>query len=397
MFSLLIGIIYLAFISLGLPDSLLGSAWPAMHADIGATVSSAGVVQMLISASTIVSALFSGKLTRKFGTGGVTAISVFLTAAAMLAFSFCPAFWMICLFAIPYGLGAGAIDSCLNNYVALHLSSRHMNWLHCCWGIGATVSPYIMSMYITGEDGWRGGYRLVAIIQFALTLIMALSIPLWKKYSNHEEKQDEATQKPVKALTTRQVLRYPGTIYSFVGFMFYCLMEVLPIVWTSTYLNTVYALDVKDAAFFASLFAVGMALSRALCGMVSKKFNDRQMMRCGMYLVIASAVLMLIPSKSYVLALVAFGLLGFGCGPIYPGFVHSVPTFFGKAHSGEIIGVQLAFAYVGFTFSSAIFGKIADWTSIKALPVVILVYAVLCLLLFEKLNRFMDKAKRAQS
>lgn len=384
MFSLLVAIIYLSFISLGLPDSLLGSAWPAMHIDLQVSISSAGILQMIVSASTIVSALVSNKLAKRFGSGLVIVFSILLTALAMLSYSFATSFGILCLLAIPYGFGGGAIDSVLNNYAALHLSSRNMNWLHCCWGIGATISPYVMSVFISGDNGWRGGYFFVSMIQFVLTGIVALSIPLWKKYENGKETvTDEIKNK--EELTTLQTLKYPNAIFSYIGFMFYCLLEVIPLSWTSTYLNVVYEFDVEKSAFFASLFAIGMAVSRAICGLVSNVFNDKQLMRIGMSIVVLSSLLLMIPFNSHVPALIAFAMLGFGCGPIYPGFVHSVPSIFGKKHSGEIIGLQLAFAYFGFTFSSFIFGKIAEWTTIKALPYVVLIYMAISIVLNELL------------
>lgn len=385
MFSLLVAIIYLAFISLGLPDSLLGSAWPVMHLDIGASVSSAGIISMTISVCTIISALFSDKLVKKLGTGVVTAISVFLTASAMTAFSFSNAFWQLCLFAVPYGLGAGAIDSCLNNYVAMNLSSRHMSWLHCCWGIGATLSPYIMSYALSGESSWHGGYRITSAIQFILAFVMFMAIPLWKKNAKNISENNENGE--AVSLSFKQIFRLPGVIQMFAGFFFYCTLEVIPIVWASTYFSQVYTLSSEKAASFASLFYIGMTVSRAGCGFIADRLTDKQLIRYGSVLVAASALLIAVPFGSYLPSVIGFILLGIGCGPVYPSIVHSTPDNFGRKYSGSVIGVQMAFAYLGMTCSPILFGKFAELTTIKILPFCILVFSVLVLIFTEWMNK----------
>lgn len=243
MASLFIAVIYLAFISLGLPDSLLGSAWSVMHTELGASLSSAGVISLIISLSTIISALFSNQLVTRIGAPLVTALSVLLTALAMLSFSFAGAFWQLCLLAVPYGLGAGAIDTTLNNYTAKHLKARHMNWLHCCWGIGASVGPYVMGFCLSGENSWRGGYLTISVVQFVLTLIMFLSLPLWKKTA-----EQNGTEEKEIALPPQKTLCLKGALCLFLAGLFYFAIEQLPIVWASTFFSEVYTLDSETAA-----------------------------------------------------------------------------------------------------------------------------------------------------
>lgn len=388
MVSLLIAVIYFAFISLGLPDSLLGSAWPVLHADIGADIAWVGFISMIISVSTIISSLLSDRFNQKFGTGIVVTASVFLTAVSMLAFSFADAFWQLCLLAVPYGFGAGAIDAALNNYVALHYSSRHMNWLHCFWGLGATISPYIMGFCLTELNSWHAGYRTVSYMQFFLAAIMLLAIPLWKKKAaqgtNREDEQTVHLRLP-------QIVRLPGVWYVFIAFLCYCVYETLPMVWASTYFSIVYSLDGDKAAFFGSLFFIGITVSRFLCGFLSNRLGDRRMIRIGTLFSFCAAFLLFIPTQSYWPAVIGFILIGFGCGPVYPSIIHATPFNFGKTVSGSVIGVQMAFAYTGTTFSPIIFGKLAEWTDIRLLPVMILVFSILCFVLLECLNRTVDR------
>lgn len=390
MVALLLSIIYLAFISLGLPDSLLGSAWPVMHVDIGASLSWAGYISMIISVCTIISALLSDRLTRKLGTGVVTAVSVLLTALAMLGFSFAKSFWLVCLLSIPYGLGAGAIDACLNNYVALHFSSRHMSWLHCCWGIGATVSPYIMGACLTGDWSWMGGYRIVSIVQFVLAVIMFLAIPLWKKNSMRQGISGEVSKAeedvPVK-LTIPQIFRLKGAALLFVAFFCYCAMEQLPMVWASSYFVGVFGMDVDKAAFLGSMFFIGMTVGRAVSGLVAEKLGDKNLIRIGIIIVIASLAFISVQVKTYAVALIGFILLGLGCAPIYPSIIHSTPSNFGRQYSQSIIGVQMAFAYLGYTVTPLLFGLVAQHISIKWLPLVIGILAVPVLVLTEIMNK----------
>ena len=387
--SLIIAIIYIAFISLGLPDSLLGSGWPVMHLELSAPLSSAGIVTFLISGSTIVSALFSDKLTRKLGTGVVTAFSVLLTALAMMGFSFSHSFVLLCILAIPYGLGAGAIDACLNNYVALHLSSRHMSWLHCFWGVGATISPYIMSYAITSPWGWQGGYRSVSIIQLVLAFMMFMAIPLWSKNAAEDGKTEKTES---VELSIKQIFRIPGTVLVFIAFLLYCAVENLPIVWASSYFSDVHALDAEKAAAFGSLFYIGMTGGRAICGFFADKVTDKGLIRYGIILAMVGAVIIALPT-GYEIAVAGFVILGLGCAPVYPSIVHSTPDNFGREYSQSIIGVQMAFAYIGMTITPYIFGNLAQYCSISLLPYCVISLCVVILTLTEMLNKKTARAK----
>lgn len=393
MIGLLIAVIYLAFISLGLPDSLLGAAWPVMHAELGASVSWAGIVTVIISVCTILSALMTDKLVAKAGTPVVTAVSVLLTAAAMLAFCFAAEFWQLCLFAVPYGLGAGAIDTALNDYVAKHLSSRHMSWLHCCWGIGATVGPYVMGYCLTGAHGWHGGYFIISMMQFALTLVMFLSVPLWKNKNAAASEQSEKRSLPLK-----QTFALKGAAFAFCAGLFYFSIEQLPIVWASTYFNTVYLLSAETSAFLASLFYIGITVSRAACGFFADKVGDKNMIRGGAVAVLVAAVLIAvaIPIRSYIPAVIGFAAVGLGCGPIFPCLIHAAPSNFGESNSGSVIGVQMAFSYFGMTFTPLLFGKLAEATTIKLLPFGVILFAALVLLFTELMNAAVAKTRRPQ-
>lgn len=390
MASLLLAVIYIAFISLGLPDSLLGSAWPVMHLDINAPLSSAGVITMIISASTILSSLMSDALSRKLGTGLIIALSVLLTAGAMLGFSFASAFWHLCLLAVPYGLGAGAIDAALNNYVALHYSARHMSWLHCCWGIGATISPYIMGAALGGASGWAGGFRIVAIVQFVITFIMFLALPMWKTKKSPlpdaAKEDDDYTH-----LSIPQVLKKRGVLTVFIAFFSYCAVEQTSMLWVGTYLVQKYAISAEQAANFASFFFIGMTAGRALSGFISVKLGDKAMLRLGCFWVFFGILLLFLPVRGYVCTLVGFIILGLGCAPIYPAIVHSTPGNFGKRYSRSIIGVQMAFAYLGTTLTPPLFGLIAQYIDVSLLTVYLLIFALLMLFMLELTNRLLRR------
>lgn len=383
MYACLIAIIYIAFISLGLPDSLVGAAWPVMHQELGVPVSYAGIITMIIAGGTIVSSLFSDRLTRRFGAGLVTAVSVFLTAAALFGFSVSHTFLSLCLWAVPYGLGAGAVDAALNNYVALHYSSRHMNWLHCFWGVGAAVSPYIMSFCLTGGYGWNNGYLSVSIVQILLTAVLFISLPLWKR--NAVVSHPDAL--PAKALSLPQAFRIKGVPYILVTFFAYCALEQTAGLWASSYLVQYRGISAGIAAQFASLFFLGITFGRFLCGFLSEKLGDRRLIRIGIYTTLAGAVLILLPVGTNLPALAGLIVIGFGCAPIYPAIIHSTPYNFGKENSQAIIGIQMACAYVGSTFMPPIFGLIASYVQIGLYPAYLMLFSFLMLVMSEWLNR----------
>ena len=383
MVSILISVIYLAFISLGLPDSLLGSAWPVMQLDLAVPLSYAGVISMIIAGGTIVSSLLSDRLTCRLGTGLVTAVSVALTAVALLGFSLSSAFWMLCLWAVPYGLGAGAVDAALNNYVALYYSSRHMSWLHCMWGVGASVGPYIMGACLAGSAGWRGGYRAISVIQVVLTAVLFFSLPLWQKRRGGGQ-SDESVSKP---LGLKKALQIPGVPYVLLAFFGYCGMETTAGLWASSYMVHHLHVDVETAARFASLFYLGITLGRFLNGFVADRLGDKRLIRIGVIVVLAGIVMLALPLGSLFLALAGLVVIGIGCAPIYPCIIHATPANFGRENSQAIVGIQMASAYVGSTFMPPFFGLLAGWTSLAIYPFYLALFAQLMLAMTERLNR----------
>ena len=385
MVHLLLAVIYLAFISLGLPDSLLGSAWPSMHLEFGVPVSYAGVISMIIALGTVVSSLQSDRLTRRLGAGMVTALSVLLTALALLGFSLSKSFPALCLMAIPYGLGAGSVDAALNNYVALHYASRHMSWLHCMWGAGTSVGPYIMEYALTGGQGWSSGYRYIAILQFAITLVVFLSLPLWKKRATQTRAEDAAADVG-RALPLREIVRIPGAKDVMVAFFCYCAVEATTMLWASSYLALGRGVSAEAAAGYASLFFIGITVGRALNGFLTMRFSDAQMIRAGQALVALGALLLLLPLGTGA-ALAGLVVIGLGCAPIYPCIIHSTPEHFGAENSQALIGVQMASAYVGNCLMPPLFGLIANHISISLLPVFLLLALTGMVLMHERLVR----------
>ena len=385
MVHLLLAVIYLAFISLGLPDSLLGSAWPSMHLEFGVPVSYAGVISMIIALGTVVSSLQSDRLTRRLGAGMVTALSVLLTALALLGFSLSKSFPVLCLMAIPYGLGAGSVDAALNNYVALHYASRHMSWLHCMWGVGTSVGPYVMEYALTGGQGWNAGYRYIAILQFALTLVIFVSLPLWKKRAAQTRTEDAAADVG-RALPLREIVRIPGAKDVMVAFFCYCAVEATTMLWASSYLALGRGVSAEAAAGYASLFFIGITVGRALNGFLTMRFSDAQMIRAGQALVALGALLLLLPLGTGA-ALAGLVVIGLGCAPIYPCIIHSTPERFGADRSQALIGVQMASAYVGNCLMPPLFGLIANHISIGLFPIFLLVALAIMVLMHERLVR----------
>lgn len=383
MFHLLLAIIYLAFISLGLPDSLLGSAWPVMYREFSVPVSYAGAVSMIIAAGTIVSSLQCDRLTKKLGTGMVTALSVFITAAALFGFSVSHSFIALCIWAIPYGLGAGCVDASLNNYVALHYASRHMSWLHCMWGVGASLGPYIMGYALSGGKSWNMGYRYIGILQIVLTAVLLISLPLWKKQSAAGESGDKQTSSD-KSLSLAQIVRIPGAREVMITFFCYCALEQTTGLWASSYLVLHWGVASEAAANFASMFYIGITAGRALSGFLTLKFNDKQMIRLGAGVALLGVLLLFLPfgKNTAILGLI---LVGVGCAPIYPSIIHATPDHFGADKSQAVIGVQMAAAYVGTCLMPPLFGLIANHISVALLPVYLLVVLVLMALMHERL------------
>lgn len=383
MIHLLLAVIYMAFISLGLPDALLGAAWPTMYREFGVPVSYAGVVSVVISCGTIISSLQSDRLTKKLGTGLVTGISVAMTAAALFGFSTSSSYWMLILWAVPYGLGAGSVDASLNNYVALHYASRHMSWLHCMWGVGASLGPYILEYALTGGKTWNMGYRYIAVMQVVLTAVLFLSLPLWKKRTGEENSE---TGEKAKALKLPEIIRIPGAKEVMSAFFCYCAIEMTVGLWGSSYLVFCHGVSAKEAAGLASMFYLGITAGRAVSGFMTIRFDDKEMIRIGEGIISIGVLAMLLPFGKP-MAIAGLVLTGLGCAPIYPCTIHSTPAHFGVENSQAIIGVQMASAYTGSLLAPPIFGVLANHISVALFPVFLLVILVVMTVMHEKLNR----------
>lgn len=382
MFHLLLAVIYLSFISLGLPDGLLGAAWPIMQPQLSVPVSYAGLLSLLISCCTIFSSLASDRLTRKLGTAKLTAVSVAMTALALFGFSFSSSIFELCFWAIPYGLGAGSVDAALNNYVAIHYASRHMSWLHCMWGVGASIGPYIMGFALSGGNNWPMGYRYIGFLQVILTILLFLSLPLWKQQAKTYE--HENTQVP--ALPLHKILMLPGAKEVMITFFCYCALEQTTALWASSYLVLNHGVDAKLAASLGSLFFLGITGGRAVSGFLTMKLNDRQMVRLGMAIIGIGIVLLLLPLP-ITIAYAGLVLIGLGCAPIYPCTIHATPEHFGAEHSQAIIGVEMASAYVGSCLMPACFGFIANYINIGLFPLYLSIILILMFLMHEQIYR----------
>lgn len=386
MFVGLLFVIYLAFISLGLPDSLLGAAWPAMYTEFGVPVSYAGILAPLTALCTVISSLLSDRMTKKWGTGKVTAASVAITALSLFGYSASHNFWMLCLWAIPYGLGAGGVDASLNNYVALHYESRHMSWLHCMWGLGASLGPCIMEYALTNGRNWNAGYRYLGVFQAVLTFMIILSLPCWKKapvivnVDSNSTKYEKNISKP---LTIGEIIRIPGAKEVMLAFFCYCALEQTAGLWASSYLVLHHGIKPELVAKFASLFFIGITVGRAISGFMTKKWNDTQMIRMGESIILAGVFAMLMPFGKLV-SLIGFVVIGLGCAPIYPCIIHSTPIHFGEDKSQALIGVQMASAYMGICLMPPVFGLIADSISIALLPVFLVILLIGMMVMYEQ-------------
>ena len=382
MIHLLLVIIYLSFISLGLPDALLGAAWPIMSQEFAVPLSYAGGISLIIAIGTVISSLMSDRMTKWLGAGKVTAISVVMTAVAIWGFSVSDQFWQLCLWAIPYGLGAGSVDASLNNYVALHYASRHMSWLHCMWGLGASIGPYIMGIALTGGMGWNQGYGIIAIIQITLSAVIFLSLPLWKK------RKDEPTAngERAKPLTMKQILSIRGAKDVMIAFFCYCALEQTCILWGSSYFVLHNGLDEETAASLASLYMLGLTFGRFLNGFLTYKISDTNLIRLGEAIIALGILVMFLP-LGYMAAMIGLTLMGLGSAPIYPCIIHSTPDHFGEENSQALIGVQMASAYIGICCMPPLFGVLANHVGVFLLPwytgAILLVMTLMC----EGLNR----------
>ena len=382
MIHLLLVIIYLSFISLGLPDALLGAAWPIMSQEFAVPLSYAGGISLIIAIGTVISSLMSDRMTKWLGAGKVTAISVVMTAVAIWGFSVSDQFWQLCLWAIPYGLGAGSVDASLNNYVALYYASRHMSWLHCMWGLGASIGPYIMGIALTGGMGWNQGYGIIAILQIILSAVIFLSLPLWKK------RKDEPTAngERAKPLTMKQILSIRGAKDVMIAFFCYCALEQTCILWGSSYFVLHNGLDEETAASLASLYMLGLTFGRFLNGFLTYKISDTNLIRLGEAIIALGVLVMFLP-LGYMAAMIGLTLMGLGSAPIYPCIIHSTPDHFGEENSQALIGVQMASAYIGICCMPPLFGVLANHIGVFLLPWYTGAILVVMILMCEGLNR----------
>ncbi len=392
MYSLLLALIYLAFISLGLPDALLGSAWPTMYPILDVPVSYAGIVSMIIAGGTILSSLGSSRLIHRFGTGMVTSVSVLMTAVALLGFSLSNHFWMLCLLAIPYGLGAGAVDAALNNFVALHYASRHMSWLHSFWGVGASIGPYIMGYSLAVTNSWEGGYAIVGLFQIGLTLILFLSLPVWKKQAQQKKDGQTVTHRHLKI---HEALRIRGVKQVLLAFFAYCALETTTGLWASSYLVLDRGIGVEEAARWASLFYLGITLGRFISGFVTDRVGNRNMIRAGLVVITLGLLAVVLPVQNNSVTLAGLVVIGLGCAPVYPSIIHETPRSFGAENSQAIIGIQMASAYTGTTFMPPVFGFLAENFTIALYPLYLGLLLVLMFVMTEWLNRLVLRQKRS--
>ena len=376
--SLLLAVIYLIFISLGLPDSLLGSGWPTMQMTFGVPSSYAGYVSMAISFMTIISALFSPRMIRRFHVKWIVIASILLTVFGLLGFSYSTSYAMLFLFVIPYGLGAGAIDASVNHYVANNYSGSVMNFLHCFYGVGAVISPNIMALALS-KARWNEGYRWTACIQIGILLVCILSLPLWKKKERSDEAEVEA------GAGIREALKVPGVVLTLIAFFAYCSGEATCFLWTSSYFAGVKeGLSDGLIASFGSLIFGGLMLGRLISGFVSNKLGDRLLIRIGIVIELIGIVMVMFPISHYLPAAIGFVIIGTGMGPVYPAIQHMAPTNFGKKYSAAVIGLQMASAYVGSTFMPMVFGNLQQYVGIGIMPAYLLAFAIMNLGLLER-------------
>ena len=380
--SLLLGVIYLIFISLGLPDSLLGSGWPKMQVAFSVPSSYAGYVSMTISFMTIISALLSPRLIKRFHTKWIVIVSVFMTILGLIGFSVSKEYWMLFLIAVPYGLGAGAIDASINHYVANHYSSSAMNFLHCFYGVGAVISPYIMALALS-RARWNEGYRWTAFVQTGILIIVILSLPLWKK------SEENADQEEIKdSAGIKETLKVNGVILTLISFYAYCSGEATCFLWTPSYFaGTRAGLSDELIASFGALIFGGLMLGRLISGFISNRLGDRLLIRLGIVIELIGIIMLFIPGTHYMVAAAGFVIIGTGMGPIYPAIQHMAPLNFGKRYSAAVIGLQMASAYVGSTFMPMVFGLLQQRIGIAIMPVYLLIFLIINIGLLETAYR----------
>ncbi|MBN2880093.1 MAG: MFS transporter [Clostridia bacterium] len=385
MIAALLLVIYLSFISLGLPDSILGTAWPAMQAEWNLPLDGAGGISLFIVGGTIVSSFLSGYFIKRIGTGKIVLLSCLLTGLSLLGFSFAPSYIWLVILGVPLGLGGGTVDAALNNYVALHFKSHHMNWLHSFWGVGATIGPLIMGIALTSSLSWRGGYRTISIIQLSLAFILAVSLPLWKKHQSTSGKTPEKSTEKHKIIDG-DAFKIKGVKYALAVFLFYCAIELSVGLWGSSFLIGTKGISADTAAYWISVYYASITVGRFISGFVSFKLSNKTLIRIGAVVTFAGTILMLIPLKEN-LAILPFITLGLGLSPIFPAMIHETPQRFGAEKSQAIIGYEMAFAYIGSAAMPPLFGVLFNNTTISILPLMLMLCALLMILCSEKINR----------
>ena len=375
--SLLLAVIYLIFVSLGLPDSLLGSGWPKMQVEFGVPSSYAGYVFMMISAMTIISALLSPKLIQRLHVKWIVTVSIMLTIFGLLGFSFCTQYWMLLVCVIPYGLGAGAIDAAMNHYVANNYSGAVMNFLHCFYGVGAMISPYLMALAIKVAH-WNEGYRWTAFLQIGILLVVISSWSLWQQ---NDSKADESK---IDSVGIKETIKQPGVMATLLAFFAYSASEATCFLWVPSYFaGTRTGISSELVASFGSLIFGGLMLGRLIAGFIANRLGDRRMIRSGTMVELIGILLTALPIKGYLVAAIGFLIIGIGMGPIYPSIQHMAPINFGKRYSAAVIGLQMAFAYTGSTFMPTVFGILQQKLGIWIMPLYLLVFAGLSFALLE--------------
>lgn len=389
MATILLVIIYIASISLGLPDSLLGAAWPSMYQDLEGSLSWAGTISMLISAGTIVSILYSHRLIKKFGTGKVTVASVAMTAMALMGFSMSRDFWNLCLWAIPYGLGAGCVDVALNSYVALHYKSRHMSWLHCLWGVGAAIGPLIMGKCLMAGLNWTGGYQITGILQVALTTVLFCVLSFWEKNSQVLEKE----KKKGYHMGLREILNVAGLKAVMTCFFCYGALEITAGLWAASYMVMVKRIDAQTAAYWTSLFYLGIMLGRFLVGFAADWVSDKNMIRIGQVLALGGIVCLILP-RYRAFWMEGLILVGMGLAPIYPSLLHGIPQQFGEENVQQIMGIQMVCSYGGSILMPPLLGVLAEHFSMRLLPRYLLILLLMMIFMSEWGNHLMKRQKR---
>ena len=387
--TILLIIIYISFISLGLPDSLLGSAWPSIYGGLNVPLHYAGYVSMIIAGGTVISSFFSGKIIRRLGTGVVTACSVFMTAVALLGFSLSRAFALLCLWAIPLGLGAGSVDAALNNYVALHYKAKHMSWLHCFWGVGASVGPIIMSFFLINKNSWHLGYRTIGLLQCCLVALLFITISLWgkNKFQINNEKNESS-----RGIKFKELFQIAGVKQILIAFFCYCSLETTTGLWGSSFLVMEKNISPEIAAQWISLYYIGIMSGRFISGFLTMKLTNRQMVRLGQALIACGITALMLPFGR-ILLLPGFFIIGLGCAPIYPSLLHETPINFGSDKSQAIMGIQMASAYIGTTFMPPLFGQVTSFFGFNIFPLFIGGILILNIIMVELLNKKVDKIK----